>query len=499
MTSTLVTARHVLVHQGDGHRMLRDGAVLVRGARIEWVGPAEDAPAAGQRIELGESLLMPGLIDLEGLADIDHIVLDSWIDGDTALLWSRDYAPRAVNALGAEDRSRMRLYAVAQLALHGITSFMPIASEVHTAWSETHDDAMDLVAAARAVGLRGFIGPSYRSAVHVAEPDGSMGMFHDEAAGRRGFADALRFLDTVRELGDPLVTGVLAPCRVESVSRELLERTARVAAEQNALVRVHVFQDLFENEMLAASHGTDAMGLLRETGLLNDRLVIAHGVYLDRHPQAIGEDTGQLAELAAAGVSIVHCPVTNARYSFHLHRLGDYLEAGVNMALGSDSFPPDLIRAMDLGTHLAKAQYGSLESHFLPEYVNAATLGGARALHRDDLGRIAAGASADLAAFALDSVRTGPMEDPLRTLLQSGTGANAVFSMVAGRPVVQDGKLPGVDLEALREDGQRIFDRLKASYSERTASTAGELFPPVFPEAGPFESRVDPVEEMLRN
>jgi cytosine/adenosine deaminase-related metal-dependent hydrolase len=482
----LLTAGHVLAHEAGGFVELRDGAVLVDGPTIAWVGSAADAPPADDRIDLGEALLMPGLIDLEGLADIDHLQLDSWQDdaGFARLRWSHSYAESdPEGALSARDRRIMRRYAVVQLALHGITTFMPIASEIHTSWAETHDDLVEVAGAAQEIGLRVFLGPSYRSGVPVAEADGSPATVWDEAKGAAGLAGAVRFLDTVEGWGDPLVTGVLAPCRIENVSAELLRETGRIAAERDVLVRVHALQELDERAYFAETAGTTQLGVLERAGLLNERLIIAHGVYLDVHPDVHGEDRGELAAIAAAGASIVHCPLTNARYAFVLHHVSQYLDAGITIALGTDSFPPDLVRGIDEGVQLAKAQHGDLSRGMLAEYVEAATLGGARALRRPDLGRIEAGAAADLVAFALDDVRLGAVEDPLRTLTLAGSGRDAWFSMVAGRVVMRDGRLPGVDLDELRREGQRVFDLLRSAYAERSFADLPpeEIFPPTFP------------------
>ena len=244
--------------------------------------------------------------------------------------------------------------------------------------------------------------------------------------------------------------------------------------------------------MIEADRGATPIELLERVGLLNERVLLAHGVYLDLHSAVYGEDRGDLATLAAAGVSVIHCPLTNNRYAFLLERLSRYLDAGVNICLGTDSFPPDLVRGIDAGVQLAKQQHGDLSRGLLAEYVEAATLGGARALRRPDLGRIAPGASADLVAFALDDPRLGPVEDPLRTLVLSGTARDARFSMVGGRVVMRDGVMPGVDVEALRREGQGIFEKLRAAYRERDymaglprsagAVPAAELFPPVFPK-----------------
>ncbi|WP_405749621.1 amidohydrolase family protein [Streptomyces sp. NBC_00012] len=174
-------------------------------------------------------------------------------------------------------------------------------------------------------------------------------------------------------------------------------------------------------------------------------------------------------------------PSAQVLYSFDAYR-----RAGVNLCLGTDSFPPDLIRGMDLGVHLAKVVDGRADAAPAERYVEAATLGGARALGRSDLGRLEPGARADLVAFRLDDIRDGVQDDPVRTFLLNGTARQATHSVVAGRPVMTDGRIPGVDLVNLRRRAQSLFDRMREAYSERDLRRRGarELFPPTFP---PFE------------
>ena len=66
--------------------------------------------------------------------------------------------------------------------------------------------------------------------------------------------------------------------------------------------------------------------------------------------------------------------------------------------------------------------------------------------------------------------------------------------MVAGRVVMRDGRIPGVDLDELRHEGQRNFDKLRAAYAERDyrRGTESDLFPPVFPVASTLRGRVEP-------
>ncbi|MDI3404191.1 chlorohydrolase family protein [Streptomyces cavernicola] len=478
-------AGHIVAHQHGRHTLLRDGEVVWEDDVIVYVGPRYEGPV-DEEVDLGDSLVMPGLIDLDALTDIDHLVLDSWSTPERApgLQWSQEYfTDRRRDVFTPAERRTVREYALVQLALHGITTYMPIASEIHSSWAEPYDELVGMAETSRRIGLRGYLGPAYRSGVNVALPDGSRDVAFDEEQGRAGLRDAVRFLDHLDKLDDPLLTGVLLPCRIETLTEELMRDTATVARERDALVRLHALQGVLERELVERRHGVTPLQLLGRTGLLDTRLLIPHGLVLDRHPDVHGEDRGDLETLVKAGVSVIHCPQTSLRYGAVLRSFGSYLEAGLNLCLGTDSFPPDLVRGMDVGIHLAKVIDGRHDAATAEQYVEAATLGGARALGRSDLGRLEPGAQADLVAFRIDDIRDGVQDDPVRTFLLNGTARQATHSVVAGRPVLVDGSVPGVDLEDLRLRAQDLFTRMRAAYSERDIlrRDSSELFPPTFP------------------
>ena len=150
------------------------------------------------------------------------------------------------------------------------------------------------------------------------------------------------------------MNGVLLPCRIETLTAELLRATAEIARERHALVRLHCLQGALERELLQRWHGLTPLQLLKQTGLLDERLLIPHGIFVDRNPLVDGADLGDLQTLAEANISIIHCPLTSFRYGMALDSFAAFREAGINLCLGTDSFPPDLIRGMDTGVHLAK-------------------------------------------------------------------------------------------------------------------------------------------------
>ena len=180
------TARYVLGHNNGQHVLLEDACVVYSGDTIEYVGHNYTGPV-DEELNLGDALLMPGLIDLDALTDIDHLILDSWAGPEQAKghQWSEDYFRNArADVFTAEERQQIREYALIQLVLHGITTYMPIASEVHSEWAESFEELVGMAESSRRLGLRGYLGPAYRSGVNVVLKNGQRSVMFDVDRGR---------------------------------------------------------------------------------------------------------------------------------------------------------------------------------------------------------------------------------------------------------------------------------------------------------------------------
>ncbi len=125
---------------------------------------------------------------------------------------------------------------------------------------------------------------------------------------------------------------------------------------------------------------------------------------------------------------------------------------------------------------------GRRDAHQAADFYRAATLGGAHALSRDDLGRLAPGAKADIIVIDLSDYRLGPIDDPIRTLVMMGNGRNVRQVIVDGRTIVEDGRIPGFDTEQMRLQAQVYFEKMRAAYPERDYQSRSEkeLFAPSF-------------------
>ncbi len=481
---TKVTGAFVIGFDGNDHVIYPDGEVVYAGDTIIYVGHHYGEPV-DQTIDAGLALISPGLIDLDALADIDHAILDTWNPPhlDLGLQWSEDYFQhRRHDVFTLEEELFKRHYALVQLILNGITTAMPIGAETYKGWCESYAEFAGVTQIAGDLGLRMYLGPSYRSGINVVRADGSRTVLWENALGEQGLDDAIRFVQDFDGAYGGLIRGALLPCRIETVTPDLLRRTKLAAAELGCPIRLHALQGLVELRLLREWYDKSPLELLQELDLLGPQLLIPHGIYIGGHPDTDQPYRGELELLAATGTSIIHCPLTSIRYGNALDSLDRYRQAGVNLALGTDSFPPDLIRGMDYGNNLAKLLTGTKYGGSAADYFRAATLGGAQALGRDDLGRLAPGAKADLIIVDLSKLRTGPVDDPIRTLLMNAGGADVRTVIINGRTVMADGVIPGLDLGAFKVRGQAYFDKLKGAYPERDYQrrVVDELFPASF-------------------
>ncbi|GAA2412290.1 amidohydrolase family protein [Nonomuraea africana] len=477
MSTTVVRASYVIGFDGADHVVHRDGCVVYSGDSIVHVGPSYEGPA-DEVIDAGEAIVGPGFIDLDALSDIDHALIDTWHASSDGLTWSAEYAAgRRAAVFPLEETLFMREYALTQLIRNGITTAMPIAAETHSAWAESYEEFAGIAEIAGRLGLRMYLGPSYRSGVPVMR-DGARDVHWEPELGEKGLAEAVRFVRDFDGAYDGRLRGALLPCRIETVTLDLMRATARAAEELDCLVRLHCMQGLTELRLLREWYGRHPLDVLESVGLLGPRLLIPHALYLGTPDAPFEGSPDRLAALAG----IVHCPLTTVRYGDALQDFDRYRAAGVNVALGTDSFPPDMIRNMDYGNNLAKLVTGRLEAGSAADYYRAATLSGARALGRDDLGRLAPKAKADLVVVDLSGPRTGPVDDPIRTLLMNCSGADVTTVVIDGRVVMRDRVIPGVDEAAFRRRAQAYFTEMKAAYSTRDhlRRPVEELFPPSF-------------------
>ncbi|WP_339462559.1 amidohydrolase family protein [Pseudomonas sp. EA_105y_Pfl2_R69] len=483
---TGLKASCVVGFDGRRHVLWRDAEVVIEGERILFVGRGFPGPVE-QWIDYGNALISPGLIDLDALGDLDSTVLtfDNGDERSMGRMWSEEYLTSGPRESYSFDEEIFKYrYAFTQLIRNGITTAMPITSMYYRAWAETYDEFAAVVGVAAELGLRTYLGPCYMSGMHYLSAEGMLAEHWDEALGLAGLTAAERFFRDFDGAHGGLIRGALLPDRIQTCTPALLRRTAALAHELAAPVRLHCCQGQDEVARVKQLRGLAPLAWLEQLKLLGPHTVLPHGIHIE------GDD--DLVRLADSGTSLVHCPVVFARDGEALDSFGRYRTRGVNLALGTDTWPADLLDNMRQGLNIARIKEDGTAQTCALDLYNAATLGGAQALGRNDLGRLAPGARADIAVFGLDGLHLGPLFDPLKNLILAGRGDDCVDSWIDGRRVMENGQVQGVDYPAIQQQAQRQFHKLMQSHADRAHCQPDwrGLFKPAIPFADAWsESR----------
>jgi cytosine/adenosine deaminase-related metal-dependent hydrolase len=164
-----------------------------------------------------------------------------------------------------------------------------------------------------------------------------------------------------------------------------------------------------------------------------------------------------------------------------LRSFSRYRRAGINLGIGTDMFPQDMIEEMRWAAYAAKAVDRHAASGLTSEVFEAATTGGANALGRPDLGRLAPGAKADVTIVDLRNLHIGPSDDPIRALVHYASQRDVEHVFVNGRQVVDGGHVVGMDEPEVLAAMEHVNAKMASLFLAWSGRNAEDLFRPSFP------------------
>ncbi|MGH6952712.1 MAG: amidohydrolase family protein, partial [Alphaproteobacteria bacterium] len=322
----------------------------------------------------------------------------------------------------------------------------------------------------------------YSSAMHYFDQAGRRQTHWDEAQGMKDLERAVEFASAWDGKYEGRVRAILVPWEVHLSSAELLQKTKSAARELGVGITLHVAESMLEFQDIVRGTGRTPVGWLADLGILGPEVILGHCLYLGGHSQTAYPFAGDLDAIAGSGASVAHCPLVFGRRGVTLESFQRYLDHGVNMSTGTDSYPQDLLGELKFVSVLSKVADRSFESANARDVFNAATLGGAKALRRPDLGRLAPGAKADIVIVDFERPRIGPFLDPIKALIHCADGDAIERVIVAGKTLVEGGRLIVWDerelLESVRRSTARAWGRFPEYYALN--QPIDEAFPPAF-------------------
>lgn len=412
--------------------------VVVRNGRIAELVPAGGEPATPgvATYDARSFVVLPGLINThhhfyQTLTRAHPAAMDrplfGWL---TALypIWAR-MTPEAVDAAAS--------VALVELLLSGCTT----TTDHHYVFPAGLENSIDIeIAAAGRLGMRIV---ATRGSMNLSQRDGGLppdSVVQDEDV---ILADSERLIARYHEPHPFALTQIaLAPCSPFSVTTSLMRATAALAARTGVRLHTHLAETADENRFCQETHHCRPLDYLEDCGWLHEKTWLAHGVHFE---------PAEMTRLAAAGTAVTHCPCSNQGLGSGHCPVCDLETSGVTVGLGVDGSASNdssnLMQEVRAAFLLQRGRYG-VEQVSHRDALRWATTGSAACIGRPELGTIAVGAAADLALFKLDELRFSGAGDPLAALVLCGA-YRADRVMIAGRWVVEDGAIPGLDLPAL--------------------------------------------------
>jgi cytosine/adenosine deaminase-related metal-dependent hydrolase len=403
---------------------IENGTVVESDGKITYVGPRQSAPS-GDDYELGESILLPGLVNTH--THLELTAMRGFLEDGRFTEWIDKLRQSRNAVLNDEMLLDSARFGIVEGLEAGITTYADTCS------------SGVVIRALREQGVRGIM---YQE---TFGPDPSHA------------AEAMRELEARINKLQPEQTDLVAlgvsPHAPYTVSDRLYEAAARFAHSRRLPMAMHIAESAAEYEIVAGGTGEFAERWRRRVIAVSKRarspidLLDRLGA-LERGPlliHCVRVDAADIQIMARHRCSVAHCPASNAKFGHGIAPLLPIAGAGIRVGIGSDSVASnnrmDILDEARLAVLIHRAATERHDAFGAHQALELATIGGARALNLDSrVGSLEVGKDADLAAFTTDIPRTTPLGDPYSAAIFALPGRSATLVTVRGKVLVERGR-----------------------------------------------------------
>ena len=458
MSTTLVRGRHIICGVGDRGevRQVDDGAVLVRNGEIAAVGPYAELKPQSDDIEvLGGSdfVVVPGFVNAH-----HHVGLTPFQLGSPDLpleLWVN-------HRMGARqvDLYLDTLYSAFELVRSGVTTVQHLHNRVPGGVDEVRAGAKEVIRAYRDLGMRVSYSYGLRDQNRIVYEDDEtfLARLPDDLAGDvRAVVQAQALsaegnIEVFSRLSDEFADAAdvaiqLAPLNFQWCSDGALERVADVSRTRDVPMHMHLLETPYQRAYARRRTNGSAVADLERMGLLGERMTLGHGVWTT---------DADLDLIAETNTRVCHNCSSNMRLKSGAAPINAMLRRGITVALGIDEAgmndDRDMLQEMRQVLRLHRVPGMDAPQPSIAEVFRMATENGAlTTAFGDRIGRIDVGRSADLVLLKWSSIAY-PFLDPdvpvLDAVVQRAKPDGVDTVLVAGEPILSDGRFTRVDEEA---------------------------------------------------
>jgi len=405
------------------NRIFENCALAVDQQKIVGIYPQAEASSkfvADSVVDLGEHIVMPGLVNAHGHAAMS--LLRGYADDLPLRPWLEEHIwPVEARVLSEQFVADGTDLAMAEMIKTGTTCF-----------ADMYFFADSVAEQVRRSGMRSQVGFT---------------IFDFPTAGGKDPDDyihkGLQLRDSFK--GDELIKIACAPHAPYTVGDETMRRIATYANELDMAVHIHCHETAQEVRDSLKLYSCRPLQRLDDLGILLPQTQLVHMTQIDQDDIRLIQDNN---------CHVVHCPESNLKLASGFCPVGKLIDAGINVAIGTDGAASnndlDLFGELKTAALLAKAVAGDAAMLDAHAALRMATINGAKALGwEDQTGSLEAGKSADIIAVEISSLSQKPLYNPASQLVYSNAGSQVTHSWVAGKALLKERALMTLDEQNL--------------------------------------------------
>jgi len=424
MNCDLIIKGKYILPMDDKLTVIKDGFVAVLKNKIVAVDAGDEIKnyQAGETINAGNSIIMPGMINththaamsyFRGLAD--DLPLDIWLNQH---IW-----PAEAKYVNADFVKKAGELACLEMLKAGVTSY-----------NDMYFFGQAMAEPAERANLRALVGIT---GIDFKDPG-------------QALKEAVELSKQYKN--NEFIKIVLAPHAVYTCSKENLLKIKKAAEAENLRIHIHVSETKKEVEDAKQKFGKSPVEYLDELGMLSEKVIAAHSVWLSDNDLEIYKNRG---------VKVAHCPISNMKLASGSAPLKRMLELGITVGLGTDGAASN--NTLDLFSDMRACALMHKVNNFDPtaisakEVVKMATMGGAKAIGMEkEIGSLEVGKKADIITINLNKPHLMPIYDPYSHLVYCVNGEDVENVIVNGKVIMKNREVKTLDEEKILKQAEKF-------------------------------------------
>lgn len=448
----LLKGQYVLtINENEDLIILKPGYVLIDNDRIKYVG--NERPNTLEKIyiiSVENGLILPGFIDIHYHTDtpltkgfIEDVGSENFYG---SILY--EHLPAIYAATNVEDWVAITKLTMLEMIKNGITTCV----EFNSYFPE------ELSIILTEMNIRGYISPEVNSLKRYPYSLNGKNIIFEEENEAHIFDklnNNLKLIEKLNKTNNDLIRVTLGPTEPPACNPKLLKEIRKYAEIYKVPITMHAAETIMERNIIKEKYNRTSIEYLDENGITGKDVILGHVIY------TIDTDVDILAKTKT---NVAHCPTIFARRGKFLKSLQKYLNRGINVGIGTDTFPQDMIEEMKFATIMSKVADDNFKSAPSNVVYKCATINGAKALNRNDIGLLKVGNLADVIIINLDDLNLTPTRDPVKVLVNCGNGFNVHTTIINGKILMENRKCTFNDeiiVKKAKEAALRVWRKTK--------------------------------------